>query len=119
MTLKKSFELVNIRDRCGDGVQLLSAWRCVLVADSDEQSLLRSRAATGSIANGGHCRVGSCRWAAGVGRGKIVEISCPPPRLYMFAPHVLVTGKGSTGFLGVTMGICIGVKDDSGSQLEH
>ena len=119
MTLKKSFELVNIRDRCGDGVQLLSAWGRVFVADSDEQSLLRSRASTGSIGNGGHSRVGDCRRAADVGRGKIVKISYPPPRLYMLAPHVLIAGKGSTGFLGVTMGIWIGVKDDSGSRMEH
>jgi hypothetical protein len=64
-TLKKCFEFFNIRDRCGD------AWIFFLVvADSDEQGLLRSRAATD---NGGHSREGECRRAAGVGREMVVR----------------------------------------------
>lgn len=39
--------------------------------------------------------------------------------IYMLAPHVLVAGKGSTGFLKETMGVWIDVKDDGESRVKN
>ena len=67
-TLKKLFESPHVRDRCGNGFELLVAFCLVVITDSNEQGLLRARAAAGwCLTINGHRQEGGYRLGTGVG----------------------------------------------------